>query len=249
MWNVMKMDLYRMFRSKAMYVILAINVIFIAMVVYVLKYDPDDVVNAVQVPGTVDAFQQIASSGIFCMFMSIFAVIFVCSEHVSGFIKNTASQVRSRSELVLSKVILMAIFTAVQYLVCVPALFLAIRLVFGSIVWTSMSTFVLYMGMTMLLQVAISALVIMVSTITRNTAISMTFAICLCSNLFAIIIGLLNRLIPGVEFEKYSLITNLSVLPTSYDSSIYMRVLIVSVVCALAYSVIGCFAINKQDVR
>lgn len=51
------------------------------------------------------------SSGIYLLFSVIFVMIFVSSENKNGYIKNIGGQVRHRSQLFISKMAVIGIYT------------------------------------------------------------------------------------------------------------------------------------------
>ena len=136
MFNIIKMDLYKMFKMRSFYVVNIIAMVSVAIMLLSAapvdfgktdtKEDNNTVVyenkeQSVKLGVAVDDSQLIGteqnvltiyscfmSSGIYLFFSVIFTMIFALSENKNGYIKNIGGQVRHRWQLFVSK--LTAIF-------------------------------------------------------------------------------------------------------------------------------------------
>ena len=73
--------------------------------------------------GTViDWLKMIIAPGLMFLLVTIFIVVFVCSEYSAGFLKNTVSQVSNRSYIYIGKLITSLVFIALAYIAAIVAI-------------------------------------------------------------------------------------------------------------------------------
>ena len=135
MFNIIKMDLYKMFKMRSFYVVNIIAMVSIAIMLLFVVVDVDKTdlkgsnattvyedkdqnvklgvdVDDSQLLGTeqnvLTIYSSFMSSGFYLFFSVIFTMIFALSENKNGYIKNIGGQVRHRWQLFVSK--LTAIF-------------------------------------------------------------------------------------------------------------------------------------------
>ena len=139
MLNMIKMDLYRMFRTKSMYVVWIVLAVSVLFTTFMCKTDYDslskeDTVRQEQFaeptaeninvgmmvtlptePGekvtVYDIFFANSQGKFYALFLVIFAVMFSTADIGSGYIKNIGGQVQKRGALIFSRSIALAVFT------------------------------------------------------------------------------------------------------------------------------------------
>ena len=139
MLNMIKMDLYRMFRTKSLYVIWIVLAVALLITTSLCKTDYDslneeDAVQQEQIaeptaenmnvgmmvmlptePGekvtVFDIFFANSQGKFYALFLVIFAVLFSTADISSGYIKNIGGQVRNRGSLIFSRSIALSVFT------------------------------------------------------------------------------------------------------------------------------------------
>ena len=139
MLNMIKMDLYRMFRTKSMYVVWIVLAVSVLFTTFMCKTDYDslskeDTVRQEQFveptaeninvgmmvtlptePGekvtVYDIFFANSQGKFYALFLVIFAVMFSTADIGSGYIKNIGGQVQKRGTLIFSRSIALAVFT------------------------------------------------------------------------------------------------------------------------------------------
>ncbi len=147
MLNMIRMELYRMFKTKSLYVIwlvLAAGILFTTglsademktytmeekqeMYEYATGQQKSDTVNLgmdVTVPtkpgdtvSVFDLFYGNIKGKFLALFMVIFAVLYSTADMTSGFIKNIAGQVRDRRGLVFAKGVSLFVYTVLTMLI------------------------------------------------------------------------------------------------------------------------------------
>ena len=139
MLNLIKMDLYRMFRTKSLYVICIVLAAALLFTTILCKTDYEilneaDAVQQEQVaeltteninvgmmvtlptePGekvtVYDIFFANSQGKLYALLLVIFTVLFSTADISSGYIKNIGGQVRNRGTLIFSRAIALAVFT------------------------------------------------------------------------------------------------------------------------------------------
>lgn len=206
MFNIIKMDLYKMFKMRSFYVVNIIAMVSIAIMLLFVVVDADKTdlkgsnattvyedkdqnvklgvdVDDSQLLGTeqnvLTIYSCFMSSGIYLFLSVIFTMIFALSENKNGYIKNIGGQVRHRWQLFVSK--LTAIFIYIF-------MFDIILLVVQSVIWFiakgnfgagSFSEYITFIISQFLLQYVFVIVCTAIAIITKSRVFSMTAAVCL----------------------------------------------------------------------
>lgn len=274
MLKTLKMDLYRMFRSKSFYITLLITYVLVVVSIasfkmvmenedlksfYEQSMEATDKMNMGISAGMIyvntpevtllDLFSANISGASIAVIAVIFGIIFVCSEHNSGYIKNVISRKGYRTYFTLSKAICMGIYLLISFIGTSVLIAGTSSIILENYVFGDLSTFVSYFMTQYLLHFAILLLTILICNITRNMAISMAVGICICSGMVALLTSLLDKLKLDIVFSDYLLTMNMRVLPITYDATIYTRALSVSVIGGVVFVVASILLLKRQDVR
>lgn len=206
MFNIIKMDLYKMFKMRSFYVVNIIAMVSVAIMLLFVVVDADKTdlkgsnattvyedkdqnvklgvdVDDSQLLGTeqnvLTIYSSFMSSGFYLFLSVIFTMIFALSENKNGYIKNIGGQVRHRWQLFVSK--LTAIFIYIF-------MFDLILLVVQSVIWFiakgnfgagSFSEYVTFIISQFLLQYVFVIVCTAIAIITKSRVFSMTAAVCL----------------------------------------------------------------------
>ncbi len=276
MLNTIKMDLYRMLKTKVFYVTIIITVISVILSICSVKYlaeNPEyleklnaaleetseiDLNVGIQMgnvaittadSATEDIFMGIFVGGVFLLMGVIFCVVFVCTEHNSGYIKNVVSRKGYRSQMSASKSITMVIYTLVQFAVSIVIFLLIYSVLFDGLHFLSVGNFLRYLGMQAIVQIGLMNLCIFFCNIVRNMAFSMAFGICVSAGLFSLITTLIDKFNLPFNTTDYLLSILMKKLPMAYDNTLYVRTLIISIISIVAYQVASLFVMKKQDIK
>lgn len=200
MLNVIKMDLYRLMRSKSFRIglIIAFSVCFLAvalsagllaLVNMALKADPT-MAESADVLVSVFSFLTwengvdlsvivLQFSGILCLAIStVLSAIFVSEEQTSGFGKNYLGQLSDKGTSAISKVIATSIISMSMVLVCTLSSALAGALFFGKcITGINAANLALAMFLRLLMYLSINAIIVFVSLLTKNKSASMVIGV------------------------------------------------------------------------
>lgn len=266
MINVFKMDMRRIIRSKSFYVclgLLCISTIFTFGIMYVMV-NPDvqrtvremnilssDLTSqgTISSIGLVELFHQTNVSGGFLpLTTAIVAMLLVCSDFETGFIKNILAVHVNKWDYVLGKVFSMALVS----FVFIGATFLldaGLNLMTGSyFTYAGIKDVFFYLLTVWMINNGLYILIIMVSVISRNKAIGSAGAICLCSGLIVVLLNSLLGLFNLNGIMDYTLYMNLAYCPLEYKTGADFTGLIIGCSFSIVYTVISKMFLDKIDI-
>ena len=233
MLNMIRMELYRMFKTKSLYVIwlvLAAGILFTTglsademktytmeekqeMYEYATGQQKSDTVNLgmdVTVPtkpgdtvSVFDLFYGNIKGKFLALFMVIFAVLYSTADMTSGFIKNIAGQVRDRRGLVFAKGVSLFVYTVLTMLIFTGIPTISNALFFDELVFGPVKEFLQYAGIQTLLHFALLIIVMCIAIVLRNNVISMMLSVCLCMNVLVIFYSFLDNLIAKAHIKNF----------------------------------------------
>lgn len=233
MLNMIRMELYRMFKTKSMYVIwlvLAAGILFTTglsademktytmeekqeMYEYATGQQKSDTVNLgmdVTVPtkpgdtvSVFDLFYGNIKGKFLALFMVIFAVLYSTADMTSGFVKNIAGQVRDRRGLVFAKGVSLFVYTVLTMLIFTGIQTISNALFFDELVFGPVKEFLQYAGIQTLLHFALLIIVMCIAIVLRNNVISMMLSVCLCMNVLVIFYSFLDNLIAKAHIKNF----------------------------------------------
>ena len=233
MLNMIRMELYRMFKTKSLYVIwlvLAAGILFTTglsademktytmeekqeMYEYATGQQKSDTVNLgmdVTVPtkpgdtvSVFDLFYGNIKGKFLALFMVIFAVLYSTADMTSGFIKNIAGQVRDRRGRVFAKGVSLFVYTVLTMLIFTGIQTISNALFFDELVFGPVKEFLQYAGIQTLLHFALLIIVMCIAIVLRNNVISMMLSVCLCMNVLVIFYSFLDNLIAKAHIKNF----------------------------------------------
>lgn len=232
MLKLIKMDLYRMFHTKAFYVVwifLAATIAFsTVMTKEDYKYMQEEAVKGqlesvsegnlnvglnVTIPTKpgekVTVFDQVFAnmqSKFVALFLVIFAVLFSTADITSGYIKNIGGQVKERGNLILSKAIVLLIYTGLTLFLYLVIQAICQYAVFGASKWGDMEMFWRYFGTEAVLHYGLVLICMAVAIILKNNMLSMTLSVCLCVNVLTIVYSVVDKVLRDMGVKDFSFI-------------------------------------------
>lgn len=278
MINVIKMDLFRMFKTKSLYVVWLTFILLIVFSTIMIKDDYSE--EAIQQenyqttvqesadenlgmnvilptkPGThitiYDTFYANVKGKAVALFIVIFAVIFSTADMKSGFIKNIGGQVKNRISLVLSKALILTLFTVLTMFLFLGVQGICNQMVFGYLKWGPWKEFLSYFGLSLLLHIAFAMIVMAAAIIIQNNVFSMALAVCLCMNLIFIIYSFFDKAaaamhIKNFHFVHYTVTGKIAMLPIKMNGKDIRSAVIVGIVYLVISLVFSSFVVQKRD--
>ncbi len=275
MFNMVRMDLYRMFRTKALYVIWIVMALTMLLTTalslmaqempepqeYIQQETEENVnlgmsVSLPTLPGeqitVLDEVYANTTAKFTALFLVIFAVLFATADINSGYVKNIGGQVPNRGALFLSKTAAMLVFTALTMIGYVLLQALFCRICFGYLVWGNISALLWYLGIQILLHYALTLICMAIAVVLRNNVFSMIIVICLCGGISALIYGLIDNLmhklgVQDFQIMKYTVTGQIAMVPLEPSPGDILTPAVISVAFLLAMSFIGSTVFAKKD--
>lgn len=248
MFNAIRMDVYRLFKTKSTYIILVIMIALSVMgtglmsvmtemtgaegqqvqteqmsdnadyagdddqlyedtegaqsqfSVSVSESDPDENDNSVL------SFAMSDISGLQAgLFIIIFTVLFSMADINSGFIKSIGGQVKGRGVLIVSKMVAIAIFTAIVIIADFLTQLIAVNIFFDDAVVGSASEIVRLLSSQFVLNFALAVFMMAIAMIIKNNVVSMIIGVCMCSGIFELIFMGINYLMDKIGFDDFDI--------------------------------------------
>lgn len=232
MLKLIKMDLYRMFHTKAFYVVwifLAATILFsTVMTKEDYKYMQEEAakgqletvsegnltvglnVTIPTKPGEkVTVFDQVFAnmqSKFVALFLAIFTVLFSTADITSGYIKNIGGQIKERGNLILSKAIVLLIYTGLTLFFYLGIQAICQYAVFGASKWGDMEMFWRYFGTEAALHYGLVLICMAMAIILKSNMLSMTLSVCLCVNVLTIVYGVVDKVLQDMGVKDFSFI-------------------------------------------
>ena len=233
MLNIIKMDLYRMFKTKSMYVIWIVLAAILLITTSLCKTDYEllnekDAMKQEQVteptvdninvgmmvtlptePGekvtVFDIFFANSQGKFYALFLVIFAVLFSTADISSGYIKNIGGQVGNRGSLIFSRSIALSVFSVLTMTGAFLFQAAANCIVFGELEWGNTKAILSYFVAELALHYALVLICMAIAIISKNNVISMVIAVCLSMNVMTIVYGVINSAIQKIGIQNFQI--------------------------------------------
>lgn len=249
MISLTKMDIYRLFKTKTLYIVwgvLIFAIFFFTFIFSELLEDMDDISMTVR-------YSMNTLITIFSVFIAIFSVIFTTADINTGYIKNIGGQLSSRKCLIFSKAVGILIFTVLSFVLFVMIEIVANAVFVGKVDFDGVARFFKYVAIETLLVYALALVCMTLATVIKKTAVATAISIILA---FGMIGSLLNPAIDsfvqdaGIEnflIEKYTLLGNMVIFSNVNNADI-PRTIIVALCYIIICLAINCYVFSKRDI-
>lgn len=267
MFNAIRMDIYRLFHTKAAYVILAVMVVLTIMagLLTSVLMDEQSVSEGqvsveyageeelMQPPTVAQALADEISSNLFNMLLAIFAAIFATADINSGYLKSIGGQVKRRGILLFSKSIALALFLIVAVLLEFVVQFLCTNIFYDGVVFGNLPELLRFLGVQMLLNYALMLVVMGFSVMIKNNVINMILVVGMTTGIFSVFYGGINLLLDRIgvhDFyvQKYMITEKLPTVVLGVDSKTVTSALLVAAVWAVVFVVAAGNVFKHRDI-
>ena len=268
MFNLLCMDLRRLFKSRSFYIILGVTAVLLIMVT-VMAYtiaDPE-MMDAMEAQGAeitesdrimseyiqnmsqLDLMHETLGSGFLLVMTGIGMTLFVNGDFSSGFIKNICCINPRRRDYVLSKVALAGIYSGIITVLSVLLMLLSPVLIHMYPVPDSISQILRYVLWMWLPHWAFALMALALVLLTRSTTLGIILSLVAGGGLTAALVGMLGRLLRWPPFEQYFLAAVVKGLYTPQSGITQTGVILACTMAwAVLYGVGGLLSMEKRDI-
>lgn len=231
MLNMIRMELFRMFKTKSLYVIWMVMAACVFLTnglsaeeiltfsmeekqeMYEAAMDGEESGNLgmdVTLPtkpgedvSVFDGFYANVKGKFIALFMVIFTILYATADITSGYVKNIAGQVRNRKNLILAKAIALLLYTVLTMLLFVGIQMLSNAISYQKLVIGPGKEFFQYAALQTLLHFALIMVIMCVAVVLRNNVISMMIGVCLCMNVLIMLYGVVDQAVAKMGIQDF----------------------------------------------
>lgn len=253
MRNVFSMDLYRMIKTKSTYILLAIYVGILSLGIFVFKTNMDSGFSIGLEDQTISQFVSYLLSGETTIFLIvIFIAMFINAEFNSGYFKNIMGDIPKKINYVVSKCLVVAIYTAIYVILGVVIAIIGSQIL-GLEELGKVSSLVAYAGMLYLLDVVIGIIMIMVTIALRNsaasTSIGIVYILLISSLLYTLVNYGADKLFHAEDFkiQEYLPYGNLMSISTASQTGDFIRAIVVALIFGVVAFLGSTLIVKRRD--
>lgn len=269
MFNLLRMDLYRLRRCKSVYICLAflLVTIFLCYGLVYLTGTPEGQELAPKIGmralaeteekandmlAGVDSTEMLRQScmdgGLYNLLFGIVAAIFFCTDFQSGFVKNIMALHRKRWKYIASKLITLGILDFCYIALCFALNMLLNQAFHRMVPYAALKDALFYLAWLWLLTMAFAALEIMVCSVTRSMAAGIAAASMLSCGLIVMPLAALTRLFLADGWYPYTIYYNVTYGPSAYAELMDLKVFAVGIVFLAIYAITSVIPMVKKDI-
>ncbi len=278
MFNLLRMDLYRLLRSKSVYIclasLMAASVLCFWMVWLVDTPEGQKAAARIGMSGIVEIevedtrtgeavepgsmlegydtllmFRDIGmDGGAYVSIFGIVIVLFFCSDYSSGFMKNIMSLHRRRWTYIASKLTAAAILDFC-YLAIEFGFCLLLNVLFHNLVPAAPASDVLfYLGLSFAVTMGFAALFLLACTFTRSASAGIIAALVLSTGLLVALVSRVTGLFGLNQWVSYTLYYNQTYAPSVYSGIGDLKGFAVGAVFLALYAVLSAVVLTRKDI-
>ena len=253
MFNLVKADLYRLFKTKSYYIVGAILAAFILTLMYSLGDMINSGVSAEQFdygfnitnPQLIDLLYNVLMNTILPMIIGIGAAMYICTDYSSGYIKNIASSVNNKATIALSKFITMIVGVTIYFILMILLTYIFGTLLIGNVVIGDVAAILQYAGMSLFLNLVIVAFVILAASFFRSSAATITLIVVVVMTA-QLGYQVLDQFL-GLDLAEFSPIMNIGIL-TPANTELWGTMIISGLVFMGIYIASSLVTMEKKDI-
>lgn len=231
MLNMIRMEVFRMFKTKSLYVIWMVMIACVFLTnslsaeeiktfsmeekqeMYEAAMDGEESGNLgmdVTLPtkpgadvSVFDGFYANVKGKFIALFMVIFTVLYATADITSGYVKNIAGQVRNRGNLIFAKAAALLLYVVLTMLLFIGVQMLSNAISYQKLVMGPGKEFFQYAAMQTLLHFALVMVIMCVAVVLRNNVISMMISVCVCMNILIMLYGVVNQAVEKLGIHDF----------------------------------------------
>lgn len=268
MFNLLRMDLRRLFKSRSFYTVLSVTAVLLILVT-ILAYaiaDPEtmDAMEAqgaeitesdhmmseyIQNMSQLDLMHETLGSGFLLVMIGIGMTLFVNGDFSSGCIKNICCINPRRRDYVLSKIVLAGIYSGIITVLSVLLMLLSPVLIHMYPAPDSVSQILRYVLWMWLPHWAFALMALTLVLLTRSTTLGIILSLVSGGGLTVALVGMLGRLLRWPSFEQCFLAAVVKGLYTPESGIAPIRMILACTAAwAAVYGIGSLLTMEKRDI-
>lgn len=234
MLNMIRMELFRMFKTKSLYVIWMVMIACVFLTnslsaeeiltfsmeekqeMYEAAMDGEESGNLgmdVTLPtkpgadvSVFDGFYANVKGKFIALFMVIFTVLYATADITSGYVKNIAGQVRNRGNLIFAKAAALLLYVVLTMLLFIGVQTLSNAISYQKLVMGPGKEFFQYAALQTLLHFALIMVIMCIAVVLHNNVISMMISVCVCMNILIMLYGVVDQAVEKLGIHDFHMI-------------------------------------------
>lgn len=245
MTKMIKMDLYRFFRSASTWIILFVvaalaylSVVLVSTNTSIQLYSNAGELLAAQING-----------GILMALCAVAVIIFVSAKYKNGFIKNIANQLPQRELLVFPEIIVSSVACALYFFAYSTCTIVAGAVIFGNTFITfSFLDIIKLLIVQFVLHWSFCCLLLLFYMLTNSTTATMVIGLLISFKILNAFYALVERF-THFNIGQYMLDANIFQIGMASTDPIYTRAAIVGLIFLLVEIVLLCMVMRRKDIK
>lgn len=245
MTKMIKMDLYRFFRSASTWIILfaAATLAFLSVMLVSTNTSIQPYSNA----GELLAAQ--INGGMLMVLCAVAVIIFESAKYKNGFIKNIANQLSRRELLAFSEIIVSSVACALYFFAYSICTIAAGAVFFGNTFITfSFFDIIKLLVVQFVLHWGFCCLLLLFYMLTNSTTAAMVIGLLISFKILNILYILVERF-THFNIGQYMLDANIFQIGMASTNPIYIRAVIVGLIFLLVEIVLLCMVMRRKDIK
>ena len=249
MTKMIKMDLYRFFRSTSTWISLLTTVILAFLMVMLVHTTINTTAASVRISNAGELLTVQINSGVPMALCAVAVIIFVSTKYKNGFIKNVANQLPQRELLVIPEIIVAFAGCALYFFAYSICTIITGKLLLGN-TFISFPFFAIMklMMVQFILHWSFCCLLLLIFMLTNSTTFTVATGLLIAFKILNILYALVER-ITSLNIEQYMLDANIFQLEMESTIAAYIRATIVGLIFLLAEIALLCMIMRKKDIR
>lgn len=274
MFNLIKMDVYRLFHTRSFKVGLIFSALLPFVAIACLAGFLFLMMELMKSPESAELFTDtsftgwitdgvalsdiiLTGFGVFSILVStVLTSIFINTEQESGYIKNIAGQISSRQKMIVSKLCTIAVINLAIFVIYTVASAVAGLIFFQSTVNSnSIGSLMAILGTKLLLYIAIDAIILFICTLTKSKALSVAIGVIFGIGITGIVYSALSSALGLIWKDANINLANFtpdgmnSLLSINSEIDFLIKAILVAVIYIVVFVIASAFVIKKRDIN
>lgn len=271
MLDLIKMDIHRLFKTRAVILGLILSAALSAISISVIAginllvplLDGDSVfMLSMMVPQlswseSVSLFEIIFTglSILSLLVLCVLAAVYISEEQLSGYVKNIAGQVKDKSMMILSKFVTLAILTlCVIFVYCLGAILPGILFFHGSMTLDMAEIFFPALFVKYLLYLAVATIILFLCTIAKSKSLALAIGVIFGTGVTGIVYSvcdLILQFILNIDISISALVPDgvISSIGLTSDAAGLVKGALVAICYILLFILFSSLLMKKRDTR